>query len=167
MLQGKFNAVFQVGKERLILAKHSLACLGQSNKLRVCCVHIIANKWFDFMITLCIIVNSVMLATKQYEGNYDEKFESKWNEVIDKADVVFSAIYFFECLTKVVALGFIRHRKAYLRDGWNWVDFIIVCLSMTILMPIADSTSLKVFRTARIMRPLRSLHQLQSMKSLI
>lgn len=167
LLQEKFNAVFTIGRERYILAKYSLGCFGQSNKLRICCVHMIANRWFDRFITLCILLNSVMLATKQYEVNYNEKSVSRWNQIIDTADIVFSVIYLVECLIKIVALGFIRHKSAYLRDGWNWIDFIIVCLSGTLLIPATESTNYKAFRTARILRPLRSLHQLRSMKSLI
>jgi hypothetical protein len=38
----------------------------------------------------------------------------------------FSIIFFVEFLFKVIGMGFIKHPNSYLRDGWNWVDFIVV-----------------------------------------
>ena len=29
---------------------------------------------------------------------------------------------------KILSRGFIFHNHAYLRDGWNWLDFIVVIL---------------------------------------
>ena len=103
MLQEKFNGVFNVGKERYLFDKHSLHCLGQNNKFRACCVHIIVNKWFDRFITVCILINSAMLASKEYEGNYDANFTSEWNTLLDLVDQVFSVIYIIECLLKIVS----------------------------------------------------------------
>lgn len=33
------------------------------------------NKWFDRFITLCIIINSLMLASKEFDEKYDEKYD--------------------------------------------------------------------------------------------
>ena len=41
---------------------------------------------------------------------------------------VFSAIYTVEMLLKIIAKGFVLHSYAYLRDPWNWLDFVVVCL---------------------------------------
>ena len=41
---------------------------------------------------------------------------------------VFTAIYTLEMLLKILAKGFILHSYAYLRDPWNWLDFVVVCL---------------------------------------
>ena len=29
---------------------------------------------------------------------------------------------------KILSRGFIFHTYAYLRDGWNWLDFVVVLL---------------------------------------
>jgi hypothetical protein len=42
---------------------------------------------------------------------------------------VFLAIYTFEALIKLLARGFFINSYTYLRDPWNWLDFIIVLLS--------------------------------------
>ena len=55
-------------------------------------------------------------------------------------------------------MGFIGNKNAYLRSGWNIIDFCIVIISLVSITPAADQSSLKAFRTARILRPLRSIN---------
>ena len=41
---------------------------------------------------------------------------------------VFAAIYTLEMILKIISKGFALHKYAYLRDPWNWLDFIVVIL---------------------------------------
>lgn len=41
---------------------------------------------------------------------------------------VFTAIYTAEMILKIISRGFILHSFSYLRDPWNWLDFIVVLL---------------------------------------
>ena len=43
--------------------------------------------------------------------------------------VIFTAIYTFESATKVMGRGFILAPFTYLRDAWNWLDFIVITLA--------------------------------------
>ena len=43
--------------------------------------------------------------------------------------VIFTAIYTFESATKVMGRGFILEPFSYLRDAWNWLDFIVITLA--------------------------------------
>jgi len=116
---------------------------------------------------LCILANSGLLASKEYDKNYDANYHSWWNEVLDICDQVFSYIFLAECVLKIIAMGYIFHKRAYLRDAWNCMDFAIVVFSVISMTPLSNQKSLKIFRTARILRPLRSMHQLKSMRSLL
>ena len=42
---------------------------------------------------------------------------------------VFTAIYTLEALTKCVARGFILKKFTFLRDPWNWLDFVVITLA--------------------------------------
>jgi len=42
---------------------------------------------------------------------------------------VFTAIYTCEGIVKILARGFILNGFHYLRDAWNWLDFVVVGLS--------------------------------------
>lgn len=60
------------------------------------------------------------------------------------------------------------HRKSYLRDVWNWLDFFVVLVSLLDFFPALNQySSLKVLRTARILRPLRSINKIPRLKVLI
>ena len=114
-------------------------------------------RWFENFITLCICLNSIALATKDYSFRVDLEGEFAWNGHLEIIDNIFSGLFIFECVSKIVAQGFIVHKKAYLRDAWNWLDFFIVCVSVVTMTPASDNESLKALRTLRILRPLRSI----------
>jgi hypothetical protein len=38
----------------------------------------------------------------------------------------FSIVYTIEAILRIIALGFVVHKKSYLRDPWNLIDFIVV-----------------------------------------
>jgi hypothetical protein len=40
----------------------------------------------------------------------------------------FSVAFTIEFFLKAIGMGFIHHKNAYLRDGWNWIDFIVVVI---------------------------------------
>jgi hypothetical protein len=46
------------------------------------------------------------------------------NKVIKYFDYCLTIIFVIESIMKVIAMGFIFHQNAYLRDGWNIIDFV-------------------------------------------
>jgi hypothetical protein len=42
---------------------------------------------------------------------------------------VFTIIYTIEALIKCIARGFILQKYTFLRDPWNWLDFIVITLA--------------------------------------
>ena len=42
---------------------------------------------------------------------------------------IFTAIYTAEALIKCVARGFILEKHTFLRDPWNWLDFIVIIVA--------------------------------------
>ena len=48
---------------------------------------------------------------------------NKFNELIE---YFFSVMFCLECCLKVIAMGFFQGEGSYLRDNWNWLDFIVV-----------------------------------------
>ena len=63
---------------------------------------------------------------------------------------------------KILAFGLVMHKRSYLRDGWNVLDFIIVMTGLITLIP--NVPNLKSLRIMRVFRPLRSIHVVPSMK---
>ena len=46
----------------------------------------------------------------------------------DLVEIIFLVIFTVEAVMKILAYGFILHSGAYLRNGWNILDFIIVVI---------------------------------------
>ena len=72
-----------------------------------------------------------------------------------------------EAVIKIIAMGFVVHKNSYLRDYWNWLDFLVVCIGFIELFPIIPAADLKSLRTLRVLRPLKSINAFPSMRRLI
>lgn len=102
-----------------------------------------------------------MISTTDYDYRLDPNYVSTWTPTQELIDLVFTLIFTFEATTKIIAMGFVLHKRAYLQDSWNCLDFFIVCISLISLLPIGGgSNGLKALRTFRILRPLRSINKL-------
>lgn len=60
-------------------------------------------------------------------------------------------------------MGFIMGKGAYLKEAWNWLDFIVVVSSLL----EAYLNNLSGLRTLRLFRPLRTLNNVKSMQVLV
>ena len=83
----------------------------------------------------------------------------------DNSEIFFTVFFTLECVIKVVAMGFILDDGAYLRDGWNWLDFTVVITALIQNLPQVSNVS--SLRTFRLFRPLRSLSSFPSMRRLV
>ncbi|RMX45224.1 hypothetical protein pdam_00020953 [Pocillopora damicornis] len=78
---------------------------------------------------------------------------------------VFTAIYTLEMLLKIISRGLILHTYAYLRDPWNWLDFIVVVLGYITMAPnIANFTAI---RTVRVLRALRTISVVSGLRAMV
>ena len=92
-----------------------------------------------------------------------ESDQIKFNHI---ANIVFTVIFLIEAIIKIIAFGFISNGKtSYLRKSWNQLDFFIVIVSVVdLFMPANDGLAfVRVFRTLRILRPIRIVTRNQSL----
>jgi hypothetical protein len=68
-------------------------------------------------------MNSLFLAMYDYS---DRNNQTSINQFIEQSSIFFTVAFTFECTFKIISMGFILHPNAYLQDGWNWIDFIVV-----------------------------------------
>jgi hypothetical protein len=109
-----------------------------------------------------IILNSLFLGIY----DYTDETNTYWgNILVDKSEFFFTAIFTIECALKILAYGLILSNGCYLRDAWNWLDFIVVITSIIGIFP--NMGNISGLRTFRIFRPLRSLSALPSMRILV
>ena len=67
---------------------------------------------------------------------------------------------------KIIAYGFVLGHKSYLRDAWNVLDFIIVTTSLMPLV-IDINFSVKSLRAIRVLRPLKTITKVRSLKMIV
>ena len=81
------------------------------------------------------------------------------------------AIFVTEALLKIIAYGFLFTERAYLKNGWNQLDFAIVLVSVTVIaaevLDIEALAPLKSLRVLRALRPLRLVGRIESMKVIV
>ncbi|XP_029356956.1 voltage-dependent T-type calcium channel subunit alpha-1I-like [Echeneis naucrates] len=71
-----------------------------------------------------------------------------------------------EMVVKMVALGVIG-QSGYLGDTWNRLDFFIVIVGMLEYSLDGHNISLSAIRTVRVLRPLRAINRVPSMRILV
>jgi hypothetical protein len=143
-------------------SEKSLYIFTKHNGFRKIVINIITHKNFDRFIVFLIMANSLLLGIKDYT---DVENKSSINRFVENCEPIFTWSFFTECFLKIVGMGFIADDGSYLRDAWNWLDFIVVVSSL--LTEIPQMKSVSGMRTFRLMRPLRSLTTMPSMKILI
>ena len=68
-------------------------------------------------------------------------------------------------MLKIIAMGFIMHEGAYLRSGWNVLDFSIVLIGLiTLLFEEYIKVDVKALRAFRVLRPLRLVSGVPSLQ---
>lgn len=66
---------------------------------------------------------------------------------------------------KILGMGFIRGSTAYLKDGWNILDFTIVVTSLIPYVLGSNSgLNLSALRSLRVLRPLKTISKIKSLK---
>jgi hypothetical protein len=79
-------------------------------------------------------------------------------------------IFTSEAAIKIFALGLYSGKKTYLKNGWNFLDFIIVVaglLEFSLQLADVQGINLRPLRTLRILRPLKAVKQIPSLKKQI
>lgn len=109
---------------------------------------LIKTKLFATVMTASVIINTLVLAM------YHHGISAEIEEILNQMNSVFTVIFGFEMILKVLGLGV----KEYCRDYMNFFDFSVVTLSIFELIFVSDSGSaISAFRTFRIFRAVRVL----------
>ncbi|KAK5865360.1 hypothetical protein PBY51_019639 [Eleginops maclovinus] len=95
--------------------------MSTTNPFRRCCHYILTLKYFEFSILSVIAMSSIALAAEDPVSP-----DSPRNNVLRYFDYVFTGVFTFEMLIKMVVLGLFLHQGSYFRDLWNILDFIVV-----------------------------------------
>ncbi|XP_065811386.1 calcium channel, voltage-dependent, P/Q type, alpha 1A subunit, b isoform X12 [Labrus bergylta] len=139
--------------------------MSTTNPFRKCCHYILTLKYFEFSILSVIAMSSIALAAEDPVWP-----ESPRNNVLRYFDYVFTGVFTFEMLIKMVVLGLFLHQGSYFRDLWNILDFIVVsgalvAFAFTGSSKGKDISTIKSLRVLRVLRPLKTIKRLPKLKA--
>ena len=169
---------------------YSMFIFGPRNAFRIRLYKAVKHPTFEKLILMFILCSSVLMVLEN-----PKQRQSVNESVLKGLDIMFTSIFVFECILKVIAFGFLignpvsenntflngskgsdRLKKSdprYLKDWWNILDFCIVISAVSSLVLeryLTDGYNLsllKVFRTFRALRPLRVISRNRGLRMVV
>uniref|UniRef100_A0A8B9TAF0 Voltage-dependent T-type calcium channel subunit alpha-1G n=1 Tax=Anas platyrhynchos TaxID=8839 RepID=A0A8B9TAF0_ANAPL len=138
--------------------------LSQESRPRSWCLRLVCNPWFERVSMLVILLNCVTLG--MFHPCEDIACDSPRCRILQSFDDFIFAFFAVEMIVKMIALG-IFGKKCYLGDTWNRLDFFIVIAGMLEYSLDLQNVSFSAVRTVRVLRPLRAINRVPSMRILV
>uniref|UniRef100_A0A4W6ECR7 Sodium channel protein n=1 Tax=Lates calcarifer TaxID=8187 RepID=A0A4W6ECR7_LATCA len=135
-------------------ATPSLYILSPFNLLRRIAIKILIHSYPFNMIIMCTILTNCIFMTFSDPPEWSKQVE-----------YTFTGIYTFESLTKIVARGFCIDGFTFLRDPWNWLDFMVI--SMAYITEFVDLGNVSALRTFRVLRALKTISVIPGLKTIV
>lgn len=154
------NQAMNKNYKTVVYDYRSLYCLHADNSFRKELVNFACSTMFENFIILLIFMNSIILAVYDYN---DRDNRLPHNQLLERIGQVFTILFAIEMVLKILAQGFIIHYNAYLRDAWNWLDFVVVVTGIMEMMELSWF-KVRALRTLRVLRPLRSIKAFPKMR---
>jgi voltage-gated sodium channel len=107
---------------------------------------------FQIVVLTLIIVNAVILGAETFPG-----VKERFGDVLMLTDRVIIYAFVGEIILRILA-----EREAYIRNGWNVFDFVIVMISL-----LAATSGLAALRAFRVLRVLRVITVIPRMRLVV
>ncbi|XP_049459706.1 voltage-dependent N-type calcium channel subunit alpha-1B isoform X1 [Epinephelus fuscoguttatus] len=149
---------------RQILPYSSMFIFGQTNPVRRLCHYVVNLRYFEMCILMVITMSSIALAAED-----PVQANAPRNNVLKYLDYVFTGVFTFEMVIKMIDLGLLLHPGSYFRDLWNILDFIVVSGALVAFACSGtkgkDINTIKSLRVLRVLRPLKTIKRLPKLKA--
>uniref|UniRef100_A0A7N5ZTN6 Voltage-dependent L-type calcium channel subunit alpha n=1 Tax=Anabas testudineus TaxID=64144 RepID=A0A7N5ZTN6_ANATE len=171
---GGAKKAMQANKSAL-RAPRALCCLTLSNPIRMAALALVEP--FDIFILISIFANCVAMGVTK---PYPDDDSNVTNHKLEQVEYIFLVIFTVETFTKILAYGLVMHPSAYIRSGWNLLDFIIVIVGLFSVIAEAmtdhkpgeahhaagkpGGLDVKALRAFRVLRPLRLVSGVPSLQ---
>uniref|UniRef100_A0A3Q4HA94 Sodium channel protein n=1 Tax=Neolamprologus brichardi TaxID=32507 RepID=A0A3Q4HA94_NEOBR len=135
-------------------ATPSLYIISPFNLFRRIAIKILIHSYPFNMIIMCTILTNCIFMTFSDPPEWSKQVE-----------YTFTGIYTFESLTKIVARGFAIDGFTFLRDPWNWLDFMVI--SMAYITEFVNLGNVSALRTFRVLRALKTISVIPGLKTIV
>uniref|UniRef100_A0A8C5UC38 Voltage-dependent N-type calcium channel subunit alpha n=1 Tax=Malurus cyaneus samueli TaxID=2593467 RepID=A0A8C5UC38_9PASS len=147
-----------------ILPYSSMFILSPTNPIRRLFHYIVNLRYFEMVILIVITLSSIALAAED-----PVQAESPRNDALKYLDYIFTGVFTFEMVIKMIDLGLLLHPGSYFRDLWNILDFIVVSGALVAFAFSGtkgkDINTIKSLRVLRVLRPLKTIKRLPKLKA--
>ncbi|XP_035662329.1 sodium channel protein type 4 subunit alpha B-like isoform X1 [Branchiostoma floridae] len=145
-----FIVVSKKGEIARFSATNGLWLLSPFCTIRGLALYILVHPWFSLLVMMAILVNCVFMTMTAPP---------------EMTEYVFTGVYSFEMIVKILARGFILEQFTYLRDAWNWLDFIVILLAYVTMF--VDLGNLSALRAFRVLRALKTISVVPGLKTIV
>ncbi|XP_039508310.1 sodium channel, voltage gated, type VIII, alpha subunit a isoform X5 [Pimephales promelas] len=134
-------------------ATPALYMISPFNLARRIAIKILIHSVFSMFIMCTILTNCVFMTFSN---------PPEWSKQVE---YTFTGIYTFESLTKIIARGFCIDGFTFLRDPWNWLDFMVI--SMAYITEFVNLGNVSALRTFRVLRALKTISVIPGLKTIV
>ncbi|XP_061087083.1 sodium channel protein type 4 subunit alpha A isoform X3 [Conger conger] len=134
-------------------AEPALYILSPFSPLRRGSIKILIHSLFSIFIMITILSNCVFMTMSK---------PPPWSKTVE---YVFTGIYTFEATIKMLSRGFVVGPFTFLRDPWNWLDFMVI--SMAYITEFVDLGNVSALRTFRVLRALKTITVIPGLKTIV
>ncbi|GLI61880.1 hypothetical protein VaNZ11_004391 [Volvox africanus] len=180
ILSARDKAV-QFYKVRLDSNDRSWWLFTQQHVLRVVCLRVTVSRWFGRAVLTLVLASCLVMALDDPGCTDACKQEAVLNKVVSERcrrcemyrqastvlDVFFLASFTLEITIKSLAHNFVLGPGAYLKSGWNWIDFLATASGYLRYLPMGDVSGVSGVRAMRALRPLRALNAIPGLRLLV
>lgn len=142
---------------------NSLFLFNRNNKFRKRIAMLVQNKYFESFIFVLIVFSSILLALENplHDPNGSEE------SALYYLDIILTFFFSMESIFKIISYGLLFNKSdSYLRNGWNFIDFSVVVLSIVSLVITSKKLKIvKILRLFRVLRPLRMISRNKGLKT--
>ncbi len=82
---------------------------------RQCSYRLVERRVFEYCITLCIVLNTLVMAMRYY------RMPAQYDQALEIANTFFAVVFNVEAVIQISAKGFF-----YFTSSWNVFDFVVV-----------------------------------------
>uniref|UniRef100_A0A8C9CR29 Sodium channel protein n=1 Tax=Phocoena sinus TaxID=42100 RepID=A0A8C9CR29_PHOSS len=134
-------------------ATPALYILSPFSPLRRISIKILVHSAFSMLIMCTILTNCIFMTMSN---------PPDWTKNVE---YTFTGIYTFESLVKILARGFCVGEFTFLRDPWNWLDFIVIVFAY--VTEFVDLGNVSALRTFRVLRALKTISVIPGLKTIV
>ena len=124
------------------------------NSIKLFCKKLTEAKWFEWLITAIILINSILIGVETYTTS----------EVITLIQKIILGLFTFEIVARFIAADSV---KEFFKGGWNDFDLILVLIGYIPETLFANASMLMALRVLRVFRVLRLLRAAKEIKVMI